>query len=250
MSQPLPPSPARDPSPMYAKSNSQATSTPPPPCLSSRRFEKLQKWMIGHFRSLKDRMNDIERWRIKKQKETRKPAGLSVIPDTHVHKEEMRQLGREVAKMATAHSNLSSGPRSQTALVSMAPRQTSTQLVPKTADPPSVLYLSHTASYRYSGTFQEIFTTLDTISPPLASSNRRQSRTQLLYPTVYRVLKLPETPSRLQDHCEGLSVPSNRTTRIESPSSLFASQNRWTIASAGKLWTSANSKQREAWNKA
>jgi hypothetical protein len=151
--------------------------------------------------------------------------------------------------MPTAHSNLSSGPRSQTASVSMAPRQASTQLVPKTADPPSVLYLSHTASYRYSWAFQEIFTTLDTISPPPASSNRRQSRTQLLYPTVYRGLQLPETPSHLQVHCKGLSVPSNRTTRIESPSSLFANQNRWTIASTGKLWTSSEGSCKLKWRR-
>jgi hypothetical protein len=96
-------------------------------------------------------------------------------------------------------------------------------------------HLSHSASYRYCGAFQEAFTVFDTISPPLASSSRRQSRTQLLCPTVYRGLQLPETLSHLQVRCGGLSVPSNRTTRIESPSSLFANRNRWTIASTGEL---------------
>ncbi|EAU83792.2 hypothetical protein CC1G_07527 [Coprinopsis cinerea okayama7 len=195
-------SPSREAPPMYAQFTPQGTLDVPATLLAiAKRFEKLEKWTIGHVRALEDRMNDVERWLVDKEKEKEKekantPNNQSQ-PDNAAFKEEMNEirdeiselqgrvgeLGREMAKMATAPSNLSSGPKSQTvnASVSIAPRQASTQLVHEDGPPilpPIVPDLTGTPRHtRLSST------ALDTTSPPLASNNRTPSGTKLPYPT-------------------------------------------------------------------
>jgi hypothetical protein len=77
MSKSLPGSPSGDPSPIHAKVYPQGTLHVPSTLLAIvHRFEKLQKWTIGRFRALEDKMNHVERWLVDKEKETMKPAGF------------------------------------------------------------------------------------------------------------------------------------------------------------------------------
>ena len=38
----------------------------------AKRFEKLEKWAVGHVRALEDRRNDVERWLVDKEAEKEK----------------------------------------------------------------------------------------------------------------------------------------------------------------------------------
>ena len=38
----------------------------------AKRFEKLEKWTVGHVRALEDRMNDVERCSVDKETEKEK----------------------------------------------------------------------------------------------------------------------------------------------------------------------------------
>ena len=38
----------------------------------AKRFEKVEKWTVGHVRALEDRMNDVERWLVDKEAEKEK----------------------------------------------------------------------------------------------------------------------------------------------------------------------------------
>ncbi|KAF9531111.1 hypothetical protein CPB83DRAFT_726857, partial [Crepidotus variabilis] len=128
-------SPAREAPPLYAQFNAQGTLDVPGTLLViAKRFEKLEKWTVGHVRALEDRMNDVERWLVDKEKEKDKQdtgsvnassSNEAVTQDLHEIREEMSELqgrvgelGREMAKLATSPSNLSSGPKTQTVAVS------------------------------------------------------------------------------------------------------------------------------------
>ena len=38
----------------------------------AKRFEKLEKWTVGHVSAFEDRMNDVERWLVDKEADTGK----------------------------------------------------------------------------------------------------------------------------------------------------------------------------------
>ena len=89
----------------------------------ARRFEKLEKWTVSHVRALEERMNDVERWLVEKEKE-KEPQGqqqYSASPDlsqdiSDIREEmvelqgRMSEIGREMAKLATSPSHLSNVP--------------------------------------------------------------------------------------------------------------------------------------------
>ncbi|TFK32399.1 hypothetical protein BDQ12DRAFT_617098, partial [Crucibulum laeve] len=138
-------SPSREAPPLYAQFNSQGTLDIHSTLLTiAKRFEKLEKWTVGHVRALEDRMSDVERWLVDKEKEKEKEGEKEskLMKDSSGSAElrhELREikdevselqgrvgeLGREMAKMATSPTNLSSGPNTQTAAVSVAPQTTS-----------------------------------------------------------------------------------------------------------------------------
>ncbi|KAH8112773.1 hypothetical protein DFH11DRAFT_1511353 [Phellopilus nigrolimitatus] len=141
---------SRDAPPLYAEFNNQGTLDVPGTLLTiARRFEKLERWSVSHVRALEDRMGDVERWLVEKEKKE-----LALPPSSNSEKSsfhsddadpenrendlgEIRdelvelqgrvgELGREMAKLMTAPLNLTSGP-ARNAVVSH-----STPLVPPT----------------------------------------------------------------------------------------------------------------------
>lgn len=176
-------SPSREAPPMYAEFNAQGALDVPGTLLAiAKRFEKLEKWTVGHVRALEDRMNDVERWLVDKEKE-KTEAKETKLPDTQQELQEMREemselqgrfgeLGREMAKLATAPANLSSGPKAQY-----------TSVVPPSHNTSSVLVQNNTGSSIPSTPHHRRISTsaTDSTSPPLAS-NKTPSGTRLPYP--------------------------------------------------------------------
>lgn len=125
--------------PIYAQFNNQGTLDVPGTLLTiARRFEKLEKWTVSHVRALEDRMGDVERWLVDKEKEKEREKEEVAVASrlgsekSSFHSDEdengrngemaeireelvelqgrMGELGREMAKLMTAPSNLTSGP--------------------------------------------------------------------------------------------------------------------------------------------
>ncbi|KAF9001200.1 hypothetical protein BDQ17DRAFT_1358903 [Cyathus striatus] len=189
-------SPGREGPPIYAQFNGQGALDVPGTLLTiAKRFEKLEKWTVGHVRALEDRMNDVERWLVdKEKKDAQAEESRSVKSRQQESSGEMRgelndirdevtelqgrvgELGREMAKMATSQNNLSSGPKTRTATVSQAPPTTSSIIEHAvTTSPPGSSLL---------GTPRMSSTARESTSPPIASSNARTtSGTRLPYPT-------------------------------------------------------------------
>ncbi|CCM05483.1 uncharacterized protein FIBRA_07704 [Fibroporia radiculosa] len=173
--------------PIYAQFNAQGTLDVPGTLLTiAKRFEKLEKWTVGHVRALEERMDDVERWLVEKEREKTQSSVNSTKDEdddniegamSEVREElaelqgRVGELGREMAKLITAPGNLSSGPSRNSASIARAPSTTSiavrsiSQSIAKspTSTPPKV-----------SGSTSPPFTT------PTAP---RGSRTRLPYPT-------------------------------------------------------------------
>ena len=113
----------KQPPPLYAQFSPDGVLDVPSTLLAiARRFEKLEKWTVSHVRALEERMDDVERWLVEKEKEkeTRNQhQSQQSHPDSDVSqdisdiREEMTELqgrmseiGREMAKLATSpHAN-------------------------------------------------------------------------------------------------------------------------------------------------
>ncbi|KAI1792787.1 hypothetical protein LXA43DRAFT_972422 [Ganoderma leucocontextum] len=175
-------SPSRAPQPLYAQFNTQGALDVPGTLLTiTRRFEKLEKWTVSHVRALEERMDDVERWLVEKEREkdANGDTGIEENALSEVREEmaelqgRIGELGREMAKMVTAPGNLTSGPSRSPATVGRSPSTSSSIAVhsisrnftsPPRATPP-----------RTSGTTSPNTTT------PVPSN--RSSRTRLPYPT-------------------------------------------------------------------
>ena len=118
-------SPSKETPPLYTQFTPQGTLDVHGTLLTiAKRFEKLEKWTVGHVRALEDRMNDVERWLVEKEKEKEsqkestpsKTEGQSATVPEPSHelgeiKEELAELqgrvielGREMARMNSRHS--------------------------------------------------------------------------------------------------------------------------------------------------
>ncbi|KAI0634170.1 hypothetical protein C8Q77DRAFT_1110244 [Trametes polyzona] len=180
-------SPSRAVQPIYAQFNAQGALDVPGTLLTiTKRFEKLEKWTVSHVRALEERMDDVERWLVEKEREkedTHAPNGNGNAPDSALSeiREEMAELqgrigelGREMAKMVTAPGNLASGPSRSPVAIGRAPSTSSSIAVQSisrnlTSPPRSTPPRAHGAT-----------------SPPITTpvpSNNRSSRTRLPYPT-------------------------------------------------------------------
>ena len=198
-------SPSRDPPPLYAQFNEQGTLDVPGTLLViARRFEKLEKWTVGHVRALEERMSDVERWLVDKEGE--KDKTVSKVDESGALEgsvNEMRdelmemqgrigELGREVARLVTTPAVLSSPPsRVSAQAVSTAPQtnssfaihaQTSSSItvhshsIPPHTPQPSVSRMSSQSDLRRR----------DSISPPFVPPSAirpEQPRSRLPYPT-------------------------------------------------------------------
>ncbi|KAF8153290.1 hypothetical protein B0H34DRAFT_722984 [Crassisporium funariophilum] len=186
-------SPSREAPPLYAQFSTQGTLDVPGTLLIiAKRFEKLEKWTVGHVRALEERMNDVERWLVDKEKEKEETGSVKEKEKeekettNHPAAEDLQEvrneiselqgrlgeLGREMAKLATAPSNLSSGPKTQVASVSVAPQTVSAMLVQENTGSSA----PNTPHARLSST-----TAMESTSPPIASK-RTPSGTRLPYP--------------------------------------------------------------------
>ncbi|KAF8622384.1 hypothetical protein AX15_007038 [Amanita polypyramis BW_CC] len=172
-------SPSKDSLPLYTQFTPQGTLDVHGTLLTvARRFEKLEKWTVGHVRALEERMNDVERWLVEKEKEkegkSQKDSSpistgheLSAVPSASHDLNEIREelaelqgrvgvLGREMARMGTRYS----------------PTSASSSL------PPSRMGSAFTTPHqprRPSATARE------STSPPMASI--KPTGTRLPYPT-------------------------------------------------------------------
>ncbi|KAF7439817.1 hypothetical protein PC9H_000153 [Pleurotus ostreatus] len=124
------------PLPIYATFTPSGTLDVPSTVLAiARRFEKLERWTVGHVRALEERMGDVEAWLVEKenakeaeQKEKEQANGSNqpnggdqskVQEEMNGVREELGELqsrfsmlGREVAKLAMAMpSDMDSPPR-------------------------------------------------------------------------------------------------------------------------------------------
>ncbi|CDO72123.1 hypothetical protein BN946_scf184962.g66 [Trametes cinnabarina] len=180
-------SPSRAQPPLYAQFNPQGALDVPGTLLTiAKRFEKLEKWTVSHVRALEERMDDVERWLVEKEREKENPHaqnGDYNLPEGALSeiREEMAELqgrigelGREMAKMVTAPGNLSSGPSRNSAAIGRAPSTSSSIAVQSisrnvTSPPRQTPPRAHGAT-----------------SPPATTTpvpSNRSSRTRLPYPT-------------------------------------------------------------------
>jgi hypothetical protein len=214
-------SPSREAPPLYAQFTPQGTLDVPVTLLTiAKRFEKLEKWTVGHVRALEDRMNDVERWLVDKEKEREEKeeqaskASLheeSQTPSVARDLQEIRddiselqgrlgELGREMAKLATAPSNLSPGPSRHDAPLSVAPQTTSsiailgddttrnskkdTNTTTTAPTTPRDLPKTPITSSHTSASRLVPSTARESTSPPMAlARTRAPSGTRLPYPT-------------------------------------------------------------------
>ncbi|KAK7052983.1 hypothetical protein VNI00_004304 [Paramarasmius palmivorus] len=192
-------SPSREAPPLYAQFNAQGTLDVHVTLLTiAKRFEKLEKWTVGHVRALEERMSDVERWLVDKEKEkeaasvissTQQPASISDAANTEIKelREEIVELqgriteiGREMARLAVSPGNLSSAKSMQ----STTPPTSSMheKLSSSTADiidPDMPLAFTATPHAR---TRVPSVTARHSTSPPMAAS-RVSAGTRLPYPT-------------------------------------------------------------------
>ena len=174
--------------PLYAQFSSDGVLDVPSTLLAvARRFEKLEKWTVSHVRALEERMDDVERWLVEKEKEKdtqsqhqsqQSHTGLDVSQDISDIREEMTELqgrmseiGREMAKLATSPSNLNNAP-SRGHLVHKAPPSTSEIAVRSMTTSPTHSYPTASGQEPSSP---------PTIAPLIPTSTG--SRTRLPYPT-------------------------------------------------------------------
>jgi len=99
-------SPSREGPLLYVQFTSQGTLDVPVTLLMiAKRFEKLEKWTVGHVRALEDRMNDVERWLVEKEaekKEKEKESESELLRharSTDDMKDEVHDLRDEVVEL-------------------------------------------------------------------------------------------------------------------------------------------------------
>ncbi|KAH8827104.1 hypothetical protein DL96DRAFT_1605517 [Flagelloscypha sp. PMI_526] len=193
---PMRQSPARAPgetTPLYAQFNSDGALDVPSTLLTiAKRFEKLEKWTVGHVRALEERMNDVERWLVDQEDEKEKnsiaasqngdakPRSDEEIRELREEIAELQgrfgELGREMANLAT--KNLSSGPTKQSGHL-----QDGARLV------------SSVAVHSQTGSFEDGFpvtpsrhqvvasTARESTSPPMGHNKTPTGGTRRPYPT-------------------------------------------------------------------
>ena len=126
-------SPSKETPPLYTQFTPQGTLDVHGTLLTiAKRFEKLENWTVGHVRALEERMNDVERWLVEKEKDKDKEDGkedskttpskvdeqpsTAPIPSHELSeiREELAELqgrvgelGRGMARMSSRHSPVS-----------------------------------------------------------------------------------------------------------------------------------------------
>lgn len=239
--------------PLYAQLDTQGALDVSGTLLGiARRFEKLERWTVSHVRALEERMGDVERWLVEKEKEKELS---SYVSDDNTEKSSFRadekntdddkenelveiheelaelqgrvgELGREMAKLMTAPLHLNSGPARNAVVqspvipptpASLGPR--SLPIVPATASTPRNVTPVSSSIVRPKE-----------VSPPSTSVISSSSRTRLPYPTGDYTSPPGEIPTRQE-----ILSPTN-----SPPSSLNEAMRKRPVSIAG-LPTSSHS---------
>ena len=202
-------SPSREPPPLYTQFTDQGSLDVPGTLLViARRFEKLEKWTVGHVRALEERMSDVERWLVEKEGEKGADGGegTSKVDESSPLEENVNQmrdelmemqgrigeLGREMAKFATSPGILSTMPsRVSAQAVSTAP-QTNSSFAIHAQTSSSITVHSHSlppntpqASVSRISSYSDL-RRRDSVSPPFippSAIRAEQPRSRLPYPT-------------------------------------------------------------------
>ena len=206
------------PPPLYAQFSADGVLDVPTTLLAiARRFEKLEKWTVSHVRALEERMDDVERWLVEKEKE-KGGQGQQQSQQSHVDsdvsqdisdiREEMTELqgrmseiGREMAKLAT--SQLSNGPA----------RGHPVHRVASSTSEVAVRSMSASPAHSYPTIGGQEPTSPPTIAPLVPTSTG--SRTRLPYPTGDYATP-PDTAILAQGHFS--SPPNSPSPSIHSSS--------------------------------
>ncbi|KAJ6628725.1 hypothetical protein B0H10DRAFT_1989011 [Mycena sp. CBHHK59/15] len=151
----------------------------------AKRFEKLEKWTVGHVRALEERMGDVERWLVDKENEKDEATSVGKVEDgseairdgLQELQSRVSSLGREMAKLAVAPANLSQSAQARyPAEISPVPSTPSSFAIPSDPLTPSSFVISPTTRSVSGHTARE------STSPPIASVSAGGS-TRLPYPT-------------------------------------------------------------------
>ncbi|KAF9644209.1 hypothetical protein BDM02DRAFT_3103320, partial [Thelephora ganbajun] len=174
--------------PLYAQFSSDGALDVPSTLFAiARRFEKLEKWTVSHVRALEERMDDVERWLVEKEKEKeaqsqhqgqQSHANSDVSQDISDIREEMTELqgrmseiGREMAKLATSPPHLNNAPS----------RGHPVHRAPSSSSEVAVLSMTTSPNHSYPTTSSQEPTSPPSIAPLIPTSSG--SRTRLPYPT-------------------------------------------------------------------
>ncbi|KAG8762173.1 hypothetical protein FRC15_008630, partial [Serendipita sp. 397] len=97
--------------PIYAKFNAQGALDVHETLLTlTRRFEKLERWTVGHVRALEDRVGDVEKWLVDKEEarqaadETRQREAAEskrVLEETKAKMDEIRRIADEAKRYSS-----------------------------------------------------------------------------------------------------------------------------------------------------
>ncbi|KAF8893076.1 hypothetical protein BD779DRAFT_1508738 [Infundibulicybe gibba] len=221
-------SPSREAPPVYAQFNAHgALDVPGTLLMIAKRFEKLEKWTVGHVRALEERMSDVERWLVDKEKEKEKekvkekadPAGeTSKTSDDRPMATNIQEIRDDVVELQGRVGEL----------VSVASPTTSSIVVHGRTTPPAVVSPPHHPPV--------VSTPHHPRLPPMAS--HKSSGTRLPYPTgdyasppegAFSPTSSPPSPRDLCSHSSASlssgSSSSSGIPRATSPRAISPNQN-------------------------
>ncbi|KAM6501340.1 hypothetical protein JOM56_004354 [Amanita muscaria] len=184
-------SPSREAPPLYAQFTPQGTLDVHGTLLTIvKRFEKLEKWTVGHVRALEDRMNDVERWLVDKEMEKEeksvkdsavsdsKPQQHSSSSATAVAVAADQNVARELTEMREELNELQDRVGELGREMARTSMTTSPPLPLSSSLPGSVFATPHTPHHpRLSST-----TARESTSPPMAVASKHTG-TRFPYPT-------------------------------------------------------------------
>jgi hypothetical protein len=230
---------SKDSPPLYAKFDSTGRLDIPETLLAiARRFEKLERWTVGHVRALEDRVGDVEKWLVDKEEARQKSEEehnkncvsrsdlervLSEVSAVKDGLSEVKARVFEVGRTAGAMTTDKSGSGSHTPSPAMPPpisAATSEEAVSSISSQPRLPY--PTGDYASPGDFG--------VSPPVSPPPRVRSP-----PTRSSFTGALTTPSATSS---GLSAPESNTEGKPAPRRQSVSptpRKRYTVALGGPL---------------
>ncbi|EJD51803.1 hypothetical protein AURDEDRAFT_98436 [Auricularia subglabra TFB-10046 SS5] len=227
----------------------------------ARRFEKLERWTVGHVRALEERMNDVEKWLVDKEKErdTVKapqpdPSTMfqqaTVAKDVEDMKDELSELKGRITEIGREMVTIRRDASRQQAAPSPAPAPVPAQAPPARVTSPSISpalvgstfssgsISSQTSRSRYpAGDYRSSSSSV--MSPPTSPPARTPHA--LPSPSGPLLAQTLRTPSPLPPLSERAASPTAITPTTPQPSNLPAppSQRPPSVSPPRKRYTVA-----------